>query len=245
MPHRCQSSINTVTRGRTQGLIGRTHRRADGCSVEFLVTILRGHQTCPSAGANPTVKGETRNTLMVELRKATKGRRMSKKTRKKSSKPAPKSRKTPAPKPAAAKSARKAAQRSDATSAKKPAAKTAAKTAPRRPAGCQNRAKRPSASRRRPKRLRPSVEQPPSKPLNQSIGPPNRMWERNWSRADASPSAPRDGGGKVSLADYAGKKLVLSSIPRRNPGCTGEPSNHAARSYLREGAAVLGLSADT
>ena len=123
--HRCQSSINTVTRGRAQGLIGRSHRRADGCCVEFLVTILRGHQTCPAAGANPTVKGETRNTLMVDLRKATKGRRMSKKTRKKSSKPAPKSRKTPARKPAAAKtSAPQDPPPRRETSAKKPAARS-------------------------------------------------------------------------------------------------------------------------
>src|SRR6185437_495380 len=131
--HRCQSSINTVTRGRAQGLIGLSHRRADGGSVEFLVTILPGHQTCPAAGANPTVKGKTRNTLMVDLRKATKGRRMSKKTRTKSPKPAPKSRKTPAPKPSAAKTtlkaARKTAGRSDTASAKKPAAKATNKTA--------------------------------------------------------------------------------------------------------------------
>src|SRR4051794_36448257 len=127
--HRCQSSINTVTRGRAQGLIGRSHRRADGGSVEFVVTILPGHQTCPAAGANPTVKGETRNTLMVDLRKATKGRRMSKKTRKKPPKPPPKSRKTPARKPAAAKAARKTASRSDKTPAKKPAAKVASKPA--------------------------------------------------------------------------------------------------------------------
>src|SRR5207248_9038259 len=129
--HRCQSSTNTVTRGRAQGLIGRSHRRADGDSVEFLVTMLPGHQTCPAADANLTVKGETRNTLMVNLRKATKGRRMSKKTRKKSSKPAPKSRKTPARKPTAAKTTRKATRKatrpSDATSAKKPAAKATSK----------------------------------------------------------------------------------------------------------------------
>ena len=87
--HRCQSSINTVTRDRAQGLIGGPRQRADGWCVEFLVTILRGHQTCPAAGANPTMRDKIRNTLMIEPRKATKGRRMSKKTRKKSSKAPP------------------------------------------------------------------------------------------------------------------------------------------------------------
>src|SRR6266567_3099350 len=84
--HRCQSSINTVTRGGTQGINQTGLQRADGWCVEFLVTILRGHQTCPAAGANPASRDETRNTLLVDPPKATKGRRMSKKTRKKSSK---------------------------------------------------------------------------------------------------------------------------------------------------------------
>src|SRR5260370_3396431 len=60
-------------------------QRAEGWCVEFLVTILRGHQTCPAIGSNPGVRDETRITLLVDPRKATKGRRMSKKTRKKSS----------------------------------------------------------------------------------------------------------------------------------------------------------------
>src|SRR6476660_766306 len=88
--HRCQSSINTVTRGQAQGLNGELNQtglqRADGWCFEFLVTILRGHQTCPATGANPAARDKTRNTLLVEPPKATKGRRMSKKTRKKSSK---------------------------------------------------------------------------------------------------------------------------------------------------------------
>ena len=36
-------------------------------------------------------------------------------------------------------------------------------------------------------------------------------------------SLPRDGGGNVALADYAGKKLVLFFYPRADtPGCTRE-----------------------
>ena len=79
--------------------LGRRFTRADGWCVEFLVTILRGHQICPAAGSNPTAQDVTRNTLLIEPRKATKGRRMSKKTRKKSAKKSlPQSSKTSAAK---------------------------------------------------------------------------------------------------------------------------------------------------
>ena len=63
-------------------------QRADGWCVEFLVTILRGHQICPAAGRIRRGQDKTRNTSMIDPLKATKGRRMSKKTRKKSPKTA-------------------------------------------------------------------------------------------------------------------------------------------------------------
>jgi hypothetical protein len=175
--HRCQSSINTVTRGRAQGLIGLSHRRADGGSVEFLVTILPGHQTCPAAGANPTVKGETRNTLMVDLRKATKGRRMSKKTRKKSSKPAPKSRKTPARKPPAARLHRKPLAAATPLRPKS--------LPPRPPANRPNR-RQGGRQRHRPKPLSTiASHKQTSKSLksNLSAALQSRFREPNWSRA--------------------------------------------------------------
>ena len=59
---------------------------------------------------------------------------------------------------------------------------------------------------------------------------------------------PRDGGGNVSLADYAGKKLVLFFYPRADtPGCTREAIDFTRleRAFADEGAAVLGISADT
>ena len=65
----------------------------------------------------------------------------------------------------------------------------------------------------------------------------------------ASPfSLPRDGGGSVSLADYAGKKLVLFFYPRADtPGCTREAIDFTRldSTFADEGAAVLGISADT
>ncbi|MBR1122559.1 peroxiredoxin [Bradyrhizobium lablabi] len=59
---------------------------------------------------------------------------------------------------------------------------------------------------------------------------------------------PRDGGDTVSLADYAGKKLVLFFYPRADtPGCTREAIDFTRlRSAFEDaGTAVLGVSADT
>lgn len=58
---------------------------------------------------------------------------------------------------------------------------------------------------------------------------------------------PRDGGGNVSLADYAGRKLVLYFYPRADTsGCTKEAidfTRHRA-AFGRAGAEILGVSAD-
>jgi len=171
---------------------------------------------------------------------------MSKKTRKKSSKPAPKSRKTPARKPTAAKTTRKATRPSDVTSAKKPAAKatnkatkSAAKAAVTKP---DKTAQTASAK---------ASHKPPSKPLKSNLSAPpqpaagNRLVEG----AMAPPfNLPRDGGDSVSSADYAGKKLVLFFYPRADtPGCTREAIDFTRLkgAFADEGAAVLGVSADT
>ena len=171
---------------------------------------------------------------------------MSKKTRKKSSKPAPKSRKTPARKPPAAKTARKTARRSDATSAKKPAAKTASKTA-KSAAKAAVRKPDKAAETAAPK----ASHKPPSKPLKSNLSAPPKpdVGTELVEGAMARPfSLPRDGGGNVSLADYAGKKLVLFFYPRADtPGCTREAIDFTRldSAFADEGAAVLGISADT
>jgi thioredoxin-dependent peroxiredoxin len=58
---------------------------------------------------------------------------------------------------------------------------------------------------------------------------------------------PRDGGDTVSLADFAGRKLVLYFYPRADTsGCTKEAidfSRHKA-AFSRAGAEILGVSAD-
>ncbi len=58
---------------------------------------------------------------------------------------------------------------------------------------------------------------------------------------------PRDGGGTVSLSDYAGKHLVLFFYPRADtPGCTKEAIDFTRLSgvFAENGTALLGVSAD-
>jgi peroxiredoxin Q/BCP len=58
---------------------------------------------------------------------------------------------------------------------------------------------------------------------------------------------PRDGGDVVTLADYAGRKLVLFFYPRADtPGCTREAIDFTrlAEAFAAIGTAVLGISAD-
>src|SRR5438105_2288568 len=58
---------------------------------------------------------------------------------------------------------------------------------------------------------------------------------------------PRDGGNTVSLADYAGTKLVLFFYPRADtPGCTKEAIDFSRLSsaFAENQTAVLGISAD-
>ncbi|HEX9211557.1 MAG TPA: peroxiredoxin [Bradyrhizobium sp.] len=58
---------------------------------------------------------------------------------------------------------------------------------------------------------------------------------------------PRDGGSVVTLADYAGQKLVLFFYPRADtPGCTREAIDFTRLkdAFAAAGTAVLGISAD-
>jgi peroxiredoxin Q/BCP len=58
---------------------------------------------------------------------------------------------------------------------------------------------------------------------------------------------PRDGGGKVSLADYNGRKLVLYFYPKADTaGCTREAADFTALAgaFRKAGTEILGISAD-
>lgn len=60
-------------------------------------------------------------------------------------------------------------------------------------------------------------------------------------------SLPRDGGGNISLAEFAGRKLVLYFYPRADtPGCTLESQAFSAlrNAFEQAGTAILGVSAD-
>jgi peroxiredoxin Q/BCP len=60
-------------------------------------------------------------------------------------------------------------------------------------------------------------------------------------------SLPRDGGGKVSLADFKGQNLVLYFYPRADtPGCTVESKafSSLSKAFAKAGTAVVGVSAD-
>ena len=58
---------------------------------------------------------------------------------------------------------------------------------------------------------------------------------------------PRDGGGTVSLADFAGRKLALYFYPRADtPGCTKEAIDFSRlkSAFAAAGTDILGVSAD-
>jgi thioredoxin-dependent peroxiredoxin len=58
---------------------------------------------------------------------------------------------------------------------------------------------------------------------------------------------PRDGGDTVSLADFAGRKLVVYFYPRANtPGCTKEAIDFSRLkpAFAKAGTDILGISAD-
>jgi len=180
---------------------------------------------------------------------------MSKKTRKKSSKG---SSTNSAPKATTAKAVRgspKASVKTPAAKARKAVAKKsgkAAKTivakASHKPASKQLKSK-PSAapkpepreiSTKTPKAVAKSAPKPDSRPAAAS----------SVVEGGKAPGfrLPRDGGDSVSLADYAGQKLVLFFYPRADtPGCTREAIDFTRlkAAFADSGAAVLGVSADT
>ena len=83
-----------------------------------------------------------------------------------------------------------------------------------------------------------------SKPLRQSPSRPAALAEG--TRAPAF-RLPRDGGDSVSLADFAGQKLVLFFYPRADtPGCTKEAIDFTRLKgeFAAAGTTVLGVSAD-
>jgi peroxiredoxin Q/BCP len=194
---------------------------------------------------------------MIDLPKATKGRRMSKKTRKKS------------PKSSAGKATRvqsKSSAKTPAAKARKATAKKSAKSADKRTTKATARASHKAPS----KKLRSSVPgestrgaaagskaatakpragtavaaKPPGGKTDASV---NRRSDLTEGAMAPAFRLPRDGGETVSLADYSGRKLVLFFYPRADtPGCTKEAIDFTrlADAFAASQTAILGVSAD-
>jgi thioredoxin-dependent peroxiredoxin len=179
---------------------------------------------------------------------------MSKKTRKKSSKKSlPQSSKTSAKKPAAAKPVRTTAKVpvKAPAKAKAKAAKAVAKKSPKSAKTAAAKGKTAVAK---------ESHKPTSKPLK-SNPPVQKAAAQKPAAANPEPATagieggkapgfrlPRDGGESVSLADFAGQKLVLFFYPRADtPGCTREAIDFTRLKgdFAAAGTAVLGISADT
>ena len=87
----------------------------------------------------------------------------------------------------------------------------------------------------------------PSKSLKSSASPAPKSGLAEGAKAPAF-RLPRDGGDSVSLADFAGQKLVLFFYPRADtPGCTKEAIDFTRlkSAFADSGTAILGISADT
>jgi thioredoxin-dependent peroxiredoxin len=186
-----------------------------------------------------------RNTVMIDPPKATKGRRMSKKTRKKSPREAVKTPSRTAVKTSAKKSGAGAGRAAAKTSAKKTVRKPA--TASHTAASKKLKVVAPkksaptSAIELKAKVAKPAAEKPVA-PEQQAPGAP-------LAEGVKAPAfrLPADGGKSVSLADYSGQKLVIFFYPRADtPGCTKEAIDFTRLSgaFADSGTAVLGVSAD-
>jgi thioredoxin-dependent peroxiredoxin len=174
---------------------------------------------------------------MIDPLKATKGRRMSKKTRKKSPKtPSKKPSKTSAKKSGTG-TGRTAAETSAKTKVSKPA------TASHKPPSKKLKAKPPAATAK-PAAANPSVKKQPEASV--AAAPGKAVLLSEGAKAPTF-QLPRDGGNSVTLADYLGKKLVIFFYPRADtPGCTKEAIDFTRLSgaFADTQTAVLGVSAD-
>jgi peroxiredoxin Q/BCP len=197
---------------------------------------------------------------MIDPPKATKGRRMSKKTRKKSSKAPskPASRKPASRKPArtqlvkSAKTQRAKTRPAKASESAKSATKNTTKKATAVGKASQKAPSKAlkSAAPKAPKTAvkieadNPAATKPPAQPIGAPAAGKSGLAEG--AKAPAFRLL-RDGGGTVALSDYAGKNLVLFFYPRADtPGCTKEAIDFTRLSgaFAESGTALLGVSAD-
>jgi peroxiredoxin Q/BCP len=193
---------------------------------------------------------------MIDPPKATKGRRMSKKTRKNSSKPssgkttrvqAKISGKTPLKtRSATAKKSGKSADKQSGRAAARTPLKAPSKKSksPRAGESTLRAAAESKAAAAKPKAKSPAAGKPSGAKPDASAGLKSALAEGTKAPAFR---LPRDGGETVSLADYSGKKLVLFFYPRADtPGCTREAIDFTrlADAFAESQTAIVGVSAD-
>jgi peroxiredoxin Q/BCP len=180
---------------------------------------------------------------------------MSKKTRKKSAKGSSRSSvkapaTTSAKKTTAVKMSRgpaKTAVKTPVTKARKAVAKPGANKSGKAAKSALAKESHKPAS----KSLKSNLSAPPkadSKPISKPAAKPGPVSGQLEGTKAPGFRLPRDGGDSVSLADYAGQKLVLFFYPRADtPGCTREAIDFTRLSdaFAASGTAILGISADT
>src|SRR3954452_8324217 len=186
---------------------------------------------------------------MIDPPKATKGRSMCKKNRKKTSKLAS-ARTTRAQ---SARSTKKQAAPPRPSKAKKSVKKSTRKTGDTVPRASQKGTSKQlkSSGSAKPARSKAAAagaaKDPPISQAQPNHSPATQASElREGAKAPAF-RLPRDGGDTVSLSDYSGKKLVLFFYPRADtPGCTKETIDFTRLSgaFVDSRIAVLGVSAD-
>ena len=97
------------------------------------------------------------------------------------------------------------------------------------------------------KRLKSSSSSAASKPRNKSSSVEKTPTLTEGAKAPPF-HLPRDGGGMISLSDFAGQKLVLFFYPRADtPGCTREAIDFTRLKgdFAEAGTEVLGISGDS
>jgi peroxiredoxin Q/BCP len=194
---------------------------------------------------------------MIDPPKATKGRRMSKKTRKKSPKPSSGKATRVQSKISAKKAAAKKLDKKSVKKSGKPAHQRSASAAPASRKAPAKKLKSPRAGEStlpaaaeskpaaaKPKANTPAAGQPSGGKPDVPAGGKSGLAEGTKAPAFR---LPRDGGQTVSLADYSGRKLVLFFYPRADtPGCTREAIDFTrlADAFAESLTAILGVSAD-
>jgi peroxiredoxin Q/BCP len=189
---------------------------------------------------------------MIDPLKATKGRRMSKKTRKKTAKSSSRKvtrgksarlAKTSGNKTSSNKTSSKKSTAKPNRAASKPSKATKSVSSPKVTAAASRPAAR-KATTPKAGAQSPSATKPQRPKAAAPAGGTSPLAEG--ARAPAF-HLPRDGGQAVSLADFSGQKLVLFFYPRADtPGCTKEAIDFTRlKSKFAEcRTAVLGVSAD-